>query len=76
MKKLNSPCYGCTLRRTACHSNCEKYDAYRAKIETMAEKKREATKPSNDVFYARYGNPHKHKVMTNHFAQERRLKKR
>lgn len=29
---MTSPCFGCTERKTLCHSTCEKYIEYTSKI--------------------------------------------
>ena len=34
MYKPKTPCYGCTERRTCCHSECPKYANYREKLDT------------------------------------------
>ena len=45
--KPQSPCYKCEDRRVGCHAECERYSAYRAKLEAwrevvMAEQMKEA----------------------------------
>nr|DAI76690.1 MAG TPA: hypothetical protein [Caudoviricetes sp.] len=30
---INSPCYGCQIRTTRCHTDCEKYLEYKSKCD-------------------------------------------
>lgn len=44
---INSPCYGCQIRTTRCHTDCEKYLAYKSKCDN-----RRAERSKNyDFFY-------------------------
>ena len=37
----NTPCYGCTERHDLCHSECDKYLAFKEKNENMRSEQRE-----------------------------------
>lgn len=45
----DTPCYKCTERHEHCHSGCEKYSAYKAKVEFINEKSRKDRTTSNAV---------------------------
>ena len=38
-----SPCKGCQDRSAECHGKCERYEAYRAEIETRYQEKKMAS---------------------------------
>lgn len=40
MNNTNNPCYKCEDRQALCHSNCEKYLAFREQLNKKAEAKR------------------------------------
>lgn len=39
---IKSPCFNCPNRAMSCHSKCEPYTNYRAKIDDLNNKKAEA----------------------------------
>lgn len=47
---IKAPCKGCTDRVLGCHGKCDRYKAYRARIDSANEKKRR----ENDIEDAVY----------------------
>lgn len=41
---IKSPCFNCPNRAMSCHSKCELYTDYRARIDDLNNKKAEAEK--------------------------------
>ncbi len=39
---IKSPCFNCSIRAMSCHSKCESYTDYRARIDDLNNKKVEA----------------------------------
>lgn len=40
LSPIPSPCKNCPDRQTACHGKCEKYAAFRAKVDAIAEERK------------------------------------
>lgn len=37
---INSPCYKCEKRHSGCHSECDEYAEYRAKLDELSKSER------------------------------------
>lgn len=46
---IKSPCFNCLNRAMSCHSKCEQYTDYRARIDDLNNKKVEAKKQTRMV---------------------------
>lgn len=46
---IKSPCFNCPNRTMSCHSKCEPYTDYRARIDDLNNKKAEAKKQTRMV---------------------------
>lgn len=46
---IKSPCFNCPNRAMSCHSKCESYTDYRARIDNLNNKKAEAKKQTRMV---------------------------
>ena len=46
---IKSPCLNCPNRTMSCHSKCESYTDYRARIDDLNNKKAEAKKQTDMV---------------------------
>lgn len=70
MSKLTS-CFNCNERTLGCHSKCEKYLEYKAKLKERNAKARKAHDANSDYYRVR-GNSYRKEVKLRHLSKGRR----
>ena len=47
---IDNPCHGCNERSAACHTRCQKYDGYRARMDKRNEEIQKNRVQYNDKY--------------------------